>query len=111
MMTGNDAFGSIMKSSRLMLQLPNWSMGFACLIGALFLAAPAPVAAAEQETPADIITIQIRKQGFPCDNPQKADRDRKASKPDEAVWVLQCGNATYRVRLIPDMAAHVERIN
>jgi hypothetical protein len=25
--------------------------------------------------------------------------------------VLQCGNATYRVRLIPDKAAHVERIN
>jgi hypothetical protein len=70
-----------------------------------------PVAAAEQETPKDIITIQIRKQGFPCDNPQKADRDREASKPDEAVWVLQCGNATYRVRLIPDKAAHVERIN
>ena len=24
---------------------------------------------------------------------------------------LKCGNATYRVRLVPDMAAHVERLD
>lgn len=100
-----------MNRKRQLLQLSRWLVCHIWVIATPCLVAPMPVAAAEQETPKDIITIQIRKQGFPCDNPQKADRDREASKPDEAVWVLQCGNATYRVRLIPDKAAHVERIN
>jgi hypothetical protein len=35
----------------------------------------------------------------------------QASKPDEDVSVLQCEDASYRVRLIPDMAAKIERID
>ena len=70
-----------------------------------------PVAAAETEKPMDIIATQIRKQGYKCDKPQSAERDRAASKPDQAVWVLHCVGATYRVRLHPDMAAQVERLN
>jgi hypothetical protein len=35
----------------------------------------------------------------------------QASKPDEDVWLLQCEDASYRVRLIADMAAKVERID
>jgi hypothetical protein len=38
-------------------------------------------------------------------------RDAQASKPDEEVWLLRCEGASYRVRLIPDMAARVERID
>ena len=30
--------------------------------------------------------------------------------PNGRVWVLECDNATYRVRLIPDMAAQIERL-
>lgn len=100
-----------MKFNRRAFLLSNWLMGLAFLIGVAYFAALVPVAAAEQESPEEIIAAQIRQQGFPCDNPQSAQRDREASRPDEAVWVLQCDNATYRVRLIPDMAAHVERIN
>jgi hypothetical protein len=62
------------------------------------------------ETPSDMLAAQIRIQGFACDNPQKATRDRKRSKPDHEVWVLQCGNATYRISRYPDMAARVEKL-
>ena len=67
-------------------------------------------AQAAEETPAERLAIQIRKQGYPCDKPISAERDAQRSKPDEAVWVLKCGNANYRMRLIPDMAAKVERL-
>jgi hypothetical protein len=94
----------------LAVRLSSWSVGLACLIGIWCPAAPAPAAAAEHETAKEIVAVQIRKQGFPCDDPQDAKRDLQASKPDEAVWVLQCENATYRVRFVPDMAAQVERV-
>ncbi len=86
------------------------ALAFAVLAWSWPLAMPAPVAAAEQEQAKDIIAVQIRKQGYACERPQSAERDQAASKPDQAAWVLRCENATYRVRLIPDMAAHVERI-
>ncbi|MGC2409724.1 MAG: hypothetical protein WA441_06970 [Methyloceanibacter sp.] len=66
---------------------------------------------AAEESPKNIIAAQIRDQGYKCDSPQSADQDVQASKPDEAVWVLQCEDASYRVRLDPDMAAKVERID
>jgi len=63
-----------------------------------------------QQTPADGISAQIRAQGYRCDVPVSAERDPALSRPDEAVWILKCRNATYRVRLIPDMAARVEQL-
>jgi hypothetical protein len=68
-------------------------------------------AAMAQESPKDIIAAQIRDQGYKCDSPQSADQDMQASKPDEAVWIIRCEDETYRVRLVPDMAAAVERID
>ena len=65
---------------------------------------------ANDEVPPDIIAVQIRKQGFPCTNPKSAKRDPQASKPDEPVWILTCENATYRVRLVGNMADHVEKM-
>ena len=67
--------------------------------------------AQDVESPKDDIAAQIRAQGYACDQPQSATRYAQASKPDEAVWLLRCEGASYRVRLIPDMAAQVERIN
>jgi hypothetical protein len=67
--------------------------------------------AEDVESPKDDIAAQIRAQGYACDQPQSATRDAQASKPDEEVWLLRCEGASYRVRLIPDMAAQVERIN
>jgi hypothetical protein len=63
--------------------------------------------AQEVSTPAEVIAAQIRTQGFSCTQPVAAERDLAASGPDSAVWVLSCGNARYRVRLVPDMAAQV----
>jgi hypothetical protein len=91
-----------------MLVCKLFSAGPLAIAGLLF--APPPVAA-QQESPGGIIASQIRMQGFRCDNPTGAAHDKQASRPNEQVWVLRCANATYRVRLIPDMAAHVERLN
>jgi hypothetical protein len=86
---------------------------------ALILVAGSPATAqtgaggqkAVEETPKEIIADQIRRQGFACGGPLSAERDHARSKPNQAVWVLKCEAATYRVRLTPDMAAHVERID
>jgi hypothetical protein len=64
-----------------------------------------------QEDPTNIVADQIRAQGYKCESPQGAKRDPQASKPDEAVWILQCESGSYRVRLDPDMAATVEKID
>ena len=70
-----------------------------------------PLAAhAQQPMPAETIAAQVRLQGHRCDEPLSATRDTALSKPNEAVWVLKCANATYRLRLIPNMAASVERL-
>jgi hypothetical protein len=37
-------------------------------------------------------------------------RDLKRSKPDSAVWVLNCRNASFRVRLDPNMAARMTKL-
>jgi hypothetical protein len=59
----------------------------------------------------NILAAQLRDQGYACDQPQSAERDAQGSTPDEAVWVVQCENDKYRMRLVPDMAARVERLN
>jgi hypothetical protein len=65
-------------------------------------------AARAQETPKDIVAAHLRLQGYTCDAPKSARRDPRASRPDEAVWIIVCENARYRVRLVPDMADVVE---
>lgn len=64
-----------------------------------------------QESAKNIIAAHIRTQGYACDAPQSATRDRRASRPLGAVWLVRCESATYRVRLIPDMAAIVEQVD
>ena len=63
-----------------------------------------------QEVAEDFIAARIRMQGYACKHAQSAEHLRQASRPNEAVWMLRCDNATYRVRLVPDMAATVELI-
>jgi ribosomal protein S12 len=74
------------------------------------LAAPFAHAADPKEVSKDIIAVQIRKQGFECKNPESATRDPAASKPDDAAWILTCEGVTYKVVLVPNMAAKVERL-
>ena len=70
-----------------------------------------PQAQAQQpsaETPQNMLSAQIRTQGYTCDKSLGATRDKKRSRPDHEVWVLRCSNATYRISRAPDMAAKVE---
>jgi hypothetical protein len=65
-----------------------------------------------EETPAaEIIADQIRDQGYSCHEALTAERDPTYSRPDEAAWILECDNATYRVRLVPGLSADVERLD
>lgn len=93
--------------------LPSFCLGLATVVIPSIAAhgrIPRPVSEARAAEEAAVIPAQIRKQGFACDGPLRAEADREHSKPNEAVWVLKCQNATYRVRLIPRKAAGVERI-
>ena len=82
-------------------------LGGLAAVAAVVLMVPARPCSAQQ-TSADGIAAQIRAQGYRCDVPVSAERDPALSRPDEAVWILKCQNASYRVRLIPDLAARVE---
>ena len=76
----------------------------------LILVVPTCLSAhAVEETSADIIAVQIREQGYACDKALSAEREHP--ELDDAVWILKFGNDSYRVRLIPDMAAKVERLD
>lgn len=74
-------------------------------------AAPQQAALSDDRTTADIIAVKIRNQGYRCETPQGVKRGKSRSMPRDFVWTLKCANATYRVKLIPDMAAHIERLN
>jgi len=89
---------------------PGLASVFALSLGA-GAALVGPPAHADEPMSAEIIAVQIRDQGYACEDPVSAVRDRQLSRPDEADWVLHCKNATYRVRLIPDMAADVKRLD
>jgi hypothetical protein len=77
---------------------------------AIALSCVSALAALAEEAPADIIAAHIRDQGYACSGPVSAVRDRMASGPDGAVWTVRCGNAHYRVHLVPDMAAEVTQL-
>ena len=77
-------------------------------ISALFFALFGVAASqAQEETPQEIIAAHVRLQGYACDTPRSAKPDKNASRPDEAAWILDCGNARYRVRLLPHFADQV----
>ena len=63
----------------------------------------------DEPTP-DLLASQIRDQGFACSTPKSAAREVKASRPNETVWILTCENDTYRMTVIPDMAAKIEKL-
>lgn len=86
----------------------------AALISALVAFAPASAQANDQSVDAEaegIVAAQIRSQGYQCDDPHAAEPDTSDTTPGEEAWILSCGNATYRVKLVPDQAAMVERID
>lgn len=80
-----------------------------CILAAVLAGAPGGAFARDAaETVQSMLAAQIRAQGFSCEKALGATRDAKRSRPDRAVWVLKCSNASYRVSRVPDMAAKVE---
>lgn len=76
----------------------------------------APIGTARSQTapaitPPEVLADQLRSQGYPCARALGSQRDGDISNRDESVWILRCTDGTYRVRLIPDMAAKVEKID
>jgi hypothetical protein len=82
--------------------------GFGVALASLDLTAFSTQAGAA-EVPKEIIAVQIRKQGYKCVNPQSAERAGETPL-DDSRWILRCDNATYRVTLVPNMAAMVETL-
>ena len=60
-------------------------------------------AAAEQNTPEQIVGVEVRRQGYDCENPRQAQRDSTRSTPNETVWELTCDEGIYRVTLKPNL--------
>jgi hypothetical protein len=85
-------------------------LALAILLGLALVAATAQVARAADTEAATVVADQIRRQGFKCEEPVRADRDAKLSAAHEAVWNLYCKDTSYRVRLVPDGAAKVESL-
>ncbi len=73
------------------------------------LAAAQSDADATDKAAADLAAEQVREQGYACDEPTSAKPDPDAD--GDSVWLLDCKNASYRVRLVPDMAADIEEID
>ena len=76
------------------------------LVGSLMLGGTS--VQATEETLQSMLAAQIRSQGYVCDQPLGARKDKKRSRPDHGVWVLRCGDANFRVSRAPDMAAKVK---
>lgn len=96
------------------MEIASTHRGIALSLGlgvTVVLGPPSAFAAENVETPRDVIAVHIRNQGFKCDQATSAERETAASKPNETVWILTCEDARYRVRLIPDMKAQVERLS
>src|SRR3954451_19733985 len=64
-----------------------------------------------EETPAGIHAVRLRQQGYRCDEPARAEPDAAQARADERAWVVRCANASYRMRLIPDMDAVIEPLD
>jgi hypothetical protein len=71
---------------------------------------PAPLSADQLDDTARIIEAQLRKQGVACTMARRAMRDAIKSVPHEAVWIVHCDEATYRVKLIPRRQAFITPI-
>ena len=78
---------------------------------AVFVSIAVMRSTAAQEVSKDILAAQVRDQGYECSKPVSARKDSARSRPDEEVWILNCERNAYRVRLDPDMAAHIERLD
>lgn len=96
------------RARSLLLRLVAAARKAGCL--AFCLALIAMPGSSDAQAPADVVAAQVRAQGYQCDEPTTAERDVELSEPDSPVWILRCQNASYRVRLRPNMAAGITKL-
>jgi hypothetical protein len=84
-----------------------WAVAAALAVGVCPAAAQSD--AAGDGAAGELVAVQVRNQGLACAKPVSAKRDPAAD--DDAVWTLTCADASYHVRLIPDQAAKVEKLD
>lgn len=94
---------------------PRYAVALGLAISALLVSMPAAKSqgadpGVSPEVSKEVIAVQIRKQGFECKNPERAERAKREDNTDDAVWLLTCEGVRYKVQLIPKMAAKVERL-
>ena len=87
----------------------------ACSVLLILLAATTwllvPAAIAQLEDAKEVLAVRVREQNHPCHTPLKAEREEARSKAHDAVWLLRCDNASYRLRLRMDMGAEITKLN
>ena len=86
------------------------ALAFSVPFGALGATAqfnPAEAFAASSEKAPGIIAAQVRRQGVACTTPRGTVLESEESTPHETVWILRCDEASYRVTLIPHLAARI----
>ncbi|HVJ77149.1 MAG TPA: hypothetical protein VM620_04900 [Hyphomicrobium sp.] len=81
------------------------------IVGLACVASAGPALAESGDEPIrDLLASQLRDQGFTCSKPESAKQDVKQSKPNEEVWIVKCENDTFRMTVVPDLAAKVEKL-
>jgi len=83
-------------------------MGFCRLMSVALLVTA--TSAMGREAPINLLEI-IQQQGYPCTKPISTQSDSAHANSGEVIWVVKCEDATYRIRLIANRPAQVERIN
>ena len=78
-------------------------------LAALFIAPGLAAAQGDDDEAASLVATQVRDQGYACDEPASAKPEQ--GEDGDNVWRLECKNASYTVRLVPDMAATIEKID
>ena len=80
-------------------------------MAAVALAAGVAVAGPPADSEAARVAAEtVRDRGLPCAEPVSAQRDQGQAKPDEAVWILVCGDGRYRVQYMGEMPPKIERL-
>ena len=78
------------------------------IVAVFFIASISPSYAQDTRLAGTDVSTVVRRQGYRCEKPITATKDAAYSIPDEEAWILNCKNATYRVRLLPHSLSPVE---
>lgn len=87
------------------------SIAFMISALAVGLLASSAVAESGLEPPMDLLAAQLRTQGYACDHPDSAHLVADASKPNAKVWIVACKGVNYRMTVVPDLAAKIEKLD